>query len=151
MVTKAHEEKQTVKVDSTDYSVLNVAEAMAAIKNAQTIQNAAATADIDEQGYTTVRDKDKLVGVPFTIVYATYELGDNGWYHMLRVVTDAGKAFKFGDGGSGIGEQLKKLSGTPAGEVTMIRCPRGLRVSKYTHKETGKPSATYYLDEEDVS
>jgi hypothetical protein len=152
MVAQAHAEKQTGKAavmgnSTVDYSTMNAAEIVAAMRNADT-RNVNATAEIDEQGFTVLRDKDKLIGVPFTIVYATKEVGDNGLYYSIRVYTDGGKLLKFGDGGTGIPEQLKKFA-DDGGTARNIRCPRGLRVSRYQWQ--GKPAATYYLDEEDVS
>ena len=97
----------------------------------------------DDRGFIRVYDKEKLVGVGFTIVDWSEELTDYGVAVAVRLVTRSKKALYFTDSGAGIREQLRKVA-TEKGVTQMIVCPKGLTVSRYTYE--GQSVKTFYID-----
>jgi len=136
---------QTVPDSGNTETGLTAAEALAQIDKLTT-SSISGTAEKDEAGYSFCRDKRKLIGKPFVIVEWTEPLGNfGGPYAHVRIVTRDRRTLCFDDSSTGVYAQLIKLREN--GQTSGIACPNGLRVSEYTHEETGRAAATFYLDE----
>lgn len=94
-------------------------------------------------GFQLLKEKDKLIGVPFVIIQVRQnesEYDDNAVYSVIRLVTERGSKVVIVDGGTGINAQVTNLGEGVGG----ILVPGGLRRSDYQYE--GKPASTYYLD-----
>lgn len=94
-------------------------------------------------GFQLLKEKDKLIGVPFIIVGIRQnesEYDDEKVYSVVRLVTERGSKVVIVDGGTGINSQVTNLPESVGG----ILVPGGLRRSDYQYE--GKPASTYYLD-----
>lgn len=93
-------------------------------------------------------DKETLLGTAFLIVSYDFYDGDYGPFVAVRGMLKDNTRIVFVDGGTGIKEQLLHLAKT-TGQKAGIKCPNGLRVSKYdyTDESTGesRPAKTYYI------
>lgn len=117
-----------------------------AVKMAQSA-NVATFVEKDENGFTIISDKNKLVGRPFTIVateaYEKMAEGDaaRGLIEGLKVyiVTKNGQTAVFTDTSSGVYRQLSDYTGP-----LPVNIPNGLRRSDY--RTSHGPASTFYLD-----
>lgn len=110
-------------------------------------------------GYDPLKNKSRLVNVPFLIVDWTFNHGDQGEYVSCKIITQANEKFRISDGGTGIYRQLWDLadSGVPVG--TPIAVYGGVVQSDYKLRdqngkllldEKGKEQSatTFYLSTE---
>jgi hypothetical protein len=115
-------------------------------------------------GFGIADEKAAYIKVPFVVLKASRNLGDQGRFWSLMVVTKDGRKVILNDGGTGIADQMDELSirhpeiltttevsdgnGGTKIVATLLKpmmVEKGLRVSHYVHPEFG-PAATYYLD-----
>jgi|SRR5882672_5107006 len=124
---------------------MTAAEAIAAARKSATHDVTSDNANVDELGYARVFDKNSLVGRPFTIIDWEDNIEEFGWVATVHIVSGA-KALYFKDGSEvGVYAQLKALK--EKGISTMIRCPKGLRSSQYDNQYDGRPTTTFYIDD----
>lgn len=107
------------------------------------------TADVLGDGFTLTDNKDELIGKEMIIVSWSFGQGDFGEFVSARCLVrfsqkDTQKLV-INDGGTGIYEQLKSLSGGEQDVQRIVYVPRGLRKSEYDHPQYGH-GTTYYLD-----
>jgi hypothetical protein len=106
-------------------------------------------------GFVELKDKSRLVDVPFVILSFTINEGDfrneHGqlqYFCACRVVTRSGDKYWFTDGGTGIYQQLEDLA-VRSRRMGGILVPRGLRESKYEWTDeygNQQPGITHYLN-----
>lgn len=99
--------------------------------------------ELDDKGFERIFEKEQLIGRSFTIISWELLFGERSEYAHIRIVMNK-KPYCFRDGSTGIFEQLKALADKNVS--SMILCPRGLRVSKYTGPN-GDPAETYYIND----
>ena len=115
-----------------------------------------ADAETMGDGFVKLPHKDQLVGRPFMIVRGTFTpgIGKHGEKVTLRVITADNHRYFFSDGSTGVYKQLRKLVPEPTQTFGQVRCPKGLRASRFHWDEAlqqvtkdGEPNAaTYYID-----
>lgn len=158
MVTKAsakYEESEpaqsegstTVAKSSINWGrVDNLADARQAIAEAGVALLSSSTLFGD--GSEFIKEKDKLVGVPFLVLEWRFIMDEDTHREYVNVLVMNGQGAKarFNDGSTGVYQQLKQV--TDEMGVVAIECRGGLRKSDYTFTndkgETSK-AATYYL------
>ena len=95
-----------------------------------------------------VGNKDVLLDRDIVIARLRFNDSDSGQFVSVCAYTvPDGEKVVFNDGGTGIYKQLMNYV-RKHGRTTAIRCPKGLRVSRYPYTdENGKErqGATYYL------
>lgn len=111
-------------------------------------------------GFTVLKEKDQLIKVPFIILDAILNRGDNGLFVSLYVVTERNEKLIVNDGSTGIRDQVRRyfarlngreLSVDDIGSHVLkgVMVKNGLSRSDYTYDDpnTGesKNAATYYL------
>lgn len=103
-------------------------------------------------GFALLKDKRQLVGIPFLVVEWSFHPGAAGQFVSARVVTKDNRKLIVNDGGSGIFDQLRRISDKLSAMGKPFRgvvCKHGLRESEYTYTDDAgdeKPAKTYYLD-----
>lgn len=112
-------------------------------------------ADEIGSGFVLLKDKNKLVDVPFIILSFSFPEGDftdeNGLkshFSVMRVVTERGDRYVVVDGSTGIYDQLDQFYGR-SGRNGGMMVKGGLRRSDYEYTDAqGKtsPASTYYLN-----
>jgi hypothetical protein len=104
-------------------------------------------AEVFGDGSEFIKDKDRLIGVPFYVLewHFNVDPANGREYANVLVMTSEDVKLRFNDGSTGIYAQLKKV--TEEHGVMPIACKFGLRRSDYTTEVNGKPekSRTYYL------
>lgn len=115
-----------------------------------------ADAETMGDGFVKLPHKDQLVGKAFLIVRGTFTpgIGKHGEKVTLRVITADNLRYFFSDGSTGIYKQLRKLVPEPTQTFGQVKCPKGLRASRFHWDEAtqrvtkdGEPNAaTYYID-----
>lgn len=102
-------------------------------------------------GFTLVKDKDKLVGLEFLVLQWQWVLnGEHGEYVILRCIDRSNNKFVFVDGGSGIKTQLLQFEQEHDDQAGGLMAPWGLRRSDYDYtddKGVERPATTFYLAE----
>lgn len=103
-------------------------------------------AEVLGDGFELLKDKDKLVNVPFIILnYSFHKDEKTGQeYAVVRLVTINDQKVIITDGGTGIYAQLRDLSARGINGAIGVN---GLRVSEYEVEVDGKSSVakTHYL------
>lgn len=99
-------------------------------------------------GFGILKNKDSLIETPLIFISWDFNVGDQGEYVSVKVMTKEGRKFILNDGSTGIYAQLvaytakKKVCGG-------LLVGKGLRRSDYTFtNEKGEetPATTYYID-----
>jgi hypothetical protein len=139
-------------ITELDWSEITFDEAMRVFEGDMVEADAETMGD----GFVKLPTKDQLIGVPFFIVRGTFTpgIGPKGEKVTLRVITDKNLKFFFSDGSAGIYTQLRKLCPAPTNTFRSVKCPKGLRASRFHWDEKlqrvtkdGEPNAaTYYID-----
>lgn len=105
------------------------------------------SADVFGDGATFLKDKAKLVGVPFLILEWHYitDTETNREYVNLHIMNEQGQRARFNDGSTGIYAQMKNAEGNGATAPILVR--NGLRRSDYVTEVDGKKQSatTFYL------
>lgn len=99
-------------------------------------------------GFTLLKDKNVLVGVPIMIVKHKQVAGDHGTFSAAHVVTEDGKRYVIVDGSTGINEQLTRYaSSAHAGKPIFLKSGLTRSDYEYTDEKSGemKPATTFYL------
>lgn len=109
--------------------------------------NVAKASDVLGDGSEFLSDKNVLVGVPFLVLdwhFIVDEKTNNEYVNVLIMGVDGSKA-RFNDGGTGVHDQLKKVS-EEIGKIG-IDVKNGLRRSDYETEVNGKTqkATTYYF------
>ena len=98
-------------------------------------------------GAEFIKEKDKLVGVPFLVLdwRENTDPATGNKYVNVLIMNATGSKARFNDGSTGVYAQLKKVHEEYG--VIGIECRFGLRKSEYTIEVDGKPqkASTYYL------
>lgn len=121
------------------------ADARAALENAYgaVLESSALFGD----GAEFIKDKDKLIGIPFMILewHFVIDKETNREYVNVLVMNQVGEKARFNDGSTGVRDQLKKVHEEYG--IIGIFCKFGLRKSSYMKEVNGKPekATTYYL------
>jgi hypothetical protein len=76
-------------------------------------------------------DKSRLLGQPFFILDFRFNIGDQGDFVSMRVVTKNGDKYVVNDGSTGLYAQLKTVA--EKGVTRGIACRHGLRKSDYLY------------------
>lgn len=95
-------------------------------------------------GSEFIKDKDKLVGIPFLVLDWRFIVDEKTKreYVNVLVMNGQGSKARFNDGSTGVYAQLKEVHEQTG--VVAIECKMGLRKSEYTTPE-GEPATTFYL------
>lgn len=98
-------------------------------------------------GQLSIVTKEKLIGVPIVVMDYRHNDSDrnpNGFWSVIIGRTDTGEMALFNDGGVGIAPVLEEAD--RRGHM-MLKCPQGLRVSRYgADPDKGRPAGeTYYF------
>ena len=134
--------------DAALASITDFATAMEAVQSVTNIE----TFDDYGNGFTVLDTKDKkqLEGVPFIIVEWRNNMGDNGEFVSMAIVTKDGRKLIVNDGSLGIRDQLKSVQqrreaeGKPNPQTGLL-CERGLKGASYTTTINGQEiKATTY-------
>ena len=94
-----------------------------------------------------VGNKDNLIDQDMIIARIRFNDTDSGQYVSVCAYTNKGDKIVFNDGGAGVYQQLVNYT-RKTGRTTAIRCPKGLRVSRYKYVDADgveRPAATYYI------
>lgn len=108
------------------------------------------SADHIGSGSELIKDKERLVGVPFIALrwhFAETDDYDSAYFVTVHVLTKHGDRLVFNDGTKGgIRDQLMELSQN-TGRFEMLVCEKGLRLSEYTVELDGKKTkaTSYYI------
>lgn len=111
----------------------------------------------EHSGPELIKDKRRLIGVPFVILKTSFNEGKNGPFVTLEIMTKGNEHIVINDGSTGIASQMVDLYEIHKDQPIVIQ--KGLRVSDYffntqTDEKSRKPQAgpgwqeasTFYLD-----
>lgn len=106
-------------------------------------------------GFTVVRNKRQLVEVPLVLITWKFSIGDKGAMVVVHAMTKDKRKVIFVDGGSGIRDQLERITVMRRERGSMypqaaLSVPGGLRVSDYTFEDQDggeHEASTFYLAE----
>lgn len=107
-------------------------------------------ADFVGSGSELLKDKERLVSVPFWAVQWRFNQSDDyedAWFVSVQILTEHGEKFVINDGTQGgIRDQLHAVT-RKTGKMNFFRCSKGLTVSEYTVIEDGKKkkARSYYI------
>lgn len=108
------------------------------------------SSDVLGDGFSLLKDKSKLIGVPCYFLAWSFSPGDfDREMVTVRVVAEMErgqlpKKLVINDGGTGIYDMLRGLTDRDP-NARMVFAPKGLRVSRYNHPIHGK-GETFYVD-----
>jgi hypothetical protein len=111
-------------------------------------------------GFALLKDKERLVSLPFIIVewrFNNSDLNEAG-FASFACITKHGDKYVVNDGSTGIADQLRSVTQRriAAGHKTPqngLLVPAGLTVSRYDFTDADgkqKPATTYYLSESPI-
>jgi hypothetical protein len=145
----------TKEVATTDISRDQLAEMenfADAIKALQALGGEVINSDILGDGFSLLKEKEKLVGVPLMFVTWNFSQGDFGEMVSARVIAEFPNnnyvKYVINDGSTGMYQQLRDATDRHP-DVRMLFAKRGLRKSDFTYvdeKGTKKPATTFYID-----
>lgn len=155
MATKAKqeskEESKEVAIPTMDKDALaginDFESAIAAVRE-QFPDARIATADELGDGFSLLKDKDTILGLPTMFVTWVFSMGDFGEFVSARVIVKYPGANNFvkyviNDGSTGVYEMLKGLTDKDP-DAKLLYAEKGLRKSDYIGPEG--PATTYYID-----
>ena len=94
-----------------------------------------------------IGNKDSLIDQDMVIARIRFNETETGSFVSVCAYTNKGDKIVFNDGGTGVYQQLENYV-RRTGRTTAIRCPKGLRVSRYKYIDkhgVERPAATYYI------
>jgi len=115
-----------------------------------------AVEDVLGDGYEILRDKSRLVNMPFLIIDWKEILGDTGPYTTIRLITSDARRYRLSDGSSGIHKQLSTMT-SQHGLSGGVSVKGGLRKSTFwldrddrvvdaDDPDATRMASTYYLN-----
>lgn len=99
-------------------------------------------------GFTLLKDKNRLVGAELAIIKHKQVDGDHGTFSVAHIVTADGGKFVIVDGSTGIHSQLTQYAASAhAGRPIYLKSGLTRSDYEYTDEKTGeqKPATTFYL------
>jgi hypothetical protein len=106
-------------------------------------------ADMLGDGFSLVKDKMSLVGVPFMVLRYKFHMGTHGTFVTMHVITNKNDKLIINDGSTGIASQVQELDEKFQTNWLPMAVNNGLRVSDYEYtddKGNEKSARTFYLD-----
>jgi len=156
MAKNQDRDQETAVVAKSGFSAVELAEISSfddVARLAGGVENVVNVADVAGDGFAVLKDKAKLIGVPFVIVSAAeYESSEvkGKTFTSLHVLTRTGEKYIVNDGSTGIHQTVQQMRASNEGNVPLpMYVPNGLRRSQYEYtddKGQVKNATTYYLD-----
>ena len=140
------QDSSEISTTSIDWGKIDTAQDARAILE-QTYGSVLDSSRLFGDGAEFIKDKDRLVGVPFIICDWKFIVdGDSGnTYVNVLIMSPQGEKARFNDGSTGVYAQLREISEQFG--VVGIQVKNGLRKSEYDKEVDGKVTRakTYYI------
>ncbi len=145
----ATREKTSTEVEVPSVNSIAAVDSMSADEYASWLQSEQISVETFDGGseWELVGNKDVLIGEEMVIARIRFNDTDSGSFVSVCAYTKKGDKIVFNDGGVGVYKQLQNYV-RKTGRTTAIRCPKGLRVSRYKYVDSDgaeRPAATYYI------